>query len=91
MEKIQLQIIKKAKQGVKITLGITVFLLGILVILKLKFPENTGLFLEDGQFKAFGVLKSTTKTSEVLGPWFLPITVFFLVVFTIMMTKSLKK
>ncbi|WP_130734723.1 hypothetical protein [Flavobacterium sp. J27] len=91
MEKIQLQIIKKTKQGVSITSGIAICVLGVLAFFKLKFPKNTGLFIEEGQFKAFGILKSTTRTSEVLGYWFLPVIVFFLIVFTIIMSKSLRK
>lgn len=91
MEKIQLRIFKKIKQGITITSGLAICLLGILVFFKLKFPKNTGLFVEKGQFRAFGILNSTTSTSEVLGYWFFPVIAFFLIVFIMIMGKNLKK
>lgn len=49
---------------------------GILMYLKIRYPENTGLFLKGGEFVVLGMLKTDENVTEVLGNWFIP-TVFF--------------
>jgi uncharacterized membrane protein len=48
----------------------------ILIFAKILAPSNTGLFYENTNFKGFGYLHSTTGYTELLGYWFIPITIF---------------
>lgn len=50
---------------------LTCFLL--LIVVKLIFPDQTGMFLLDGSFHSFGFISDSTNLKEVLGFWFFPL------------------
>ncbi|MBB2148098.1 HAAS signaling domain-containing protein [Pedobacter gandavensis] len=70
-----------------------------LIFAKILHPNETGLFLKDGQFKVLGISSGTEQDgfTEVLGSWFIPamffITLFFymLITFTLKVKKHLNK
>ncbi len=58
-------------------LYILLFGFGVLMVLKIMYPDHTGLFLKDGKFEVLGMLETDDNSiTEVLGNWFIP-TVFF--------------
>jgi uncharacterized membrane protein len=72
-------------------LYICLFGFGILMYLKFKNPDQTGLFLIDGEFVALGTLRtSDTSVTEVLGNWFVPVMFFSALVLYIIITLILK-
>ena len=46
----------------------------VLTILKLIYPKNVGLFIGDSSL-IFGFTKNRINTTEVLGNWFIPVTI----------------
>lgn len=70
-----------------------------LIFAKILHPNETGLFLKDGQFMVLGISRGTEQDgfTEVLGSWFIPamffITLFFymLITFTLKIKKHLNK
>jgi hypothetical protein len=61
---------------------------GLLIIFKLIAPENTGLFLKDGHWFAFGYTsKNTSGLSELLGYWFIPMNVAISMLFYLLATS----
>ncbi|HEY4327328.1 MAG TPA: hypothetical protein VGN20_25295 [Mucilaginibacter sp.] len=64
---------------------------GMLVILKLLFADNTGLFLKDGRFKVFGFTPTVPAgSSEVLGYWFIPLVIIIMLVAYFLNTSLLR-
>lgn len=72
-------------------LYICLFGFGILMVFKILHPEDTGLFLKDGEFIALGRLSTTDENiTEVLGNWFIPVMFFSALVLYIIITLILK-
>ncbi|MBK7652195.1 MAG: hypothetical protein IPJ20_17815 [Flammeovirgaceae bacterium] len=65
-------------------LFLSVFLL--LILSKLFAPQRTGMFMLDGKFKAFGFVSDTNQMTEVLGYWFIPITLGVALLFYVTLT-----
>lgn len=63
---------------------------GILMYLKIRYPENTGLFLKDGEFVALGMLKTNENVTEVLGNWFIPAVFFSALTLYVLLTILLR-
>ncbi|WP_442265274.1 hypothetical protein ACSIGC_13160 [Tenacibaculum sp. ZS6-P6] len=63
---------------------------GILMYLKIRYPENTGLFLKDGEFVALGMLKTNENVTEILGNWFIPAVFFSALTLYILLTILLR-
>ncbi|WP_299617577.1 DUF1700 domain-containing protein [uncultured Tenacibaculum sp.] len=63
---------------------------GFLMYLKIRYPDNTGLFLKDGEFVALGMLKTNENVTEVLGNWFIPSVFFSALVLYILLTILLR-
>jgi len=76
-------------------LYICLFVFGIFMAIKIVHPEDTGLFLKDGEFIALGRLQSSENATEVLGDWFVPVMFFVALtlyfIFTIMLKITRKK
>lgn len=72
-------------------LSILLLTLGTLIFFKIQHPEHTGLFFQNGRFRAFGILKITENTNEVLGNAFIPIIAATIALFAIIMIKNIKK
>ena len=65
-----------------------------LIVAKLIAPENTGLFFQDQKFKAFGYISNSVGTHEILGFWFIPLSILSAVIFYFFITlifRFLKK
>jgi len=69
-------------------LFLTVF--GILIISKILFPSNTGLFYHSNEFHSFGFVMNSTGMDEVLGYWFYPIVIAAAVLFYVIITLLLR-
>ena len=69
----------------------SLIILGILMCLKLKFPNNTGLFFQDGNFVAFGMLNTTENAVEVLGDWFFPVTFLIVLIISLLIKIKINK
>ncbi len=73
-------------------LGLIGFL--ILIISKIRYPQETGLFLNDGKFEALGRLRTTENVEEVLGDFFIPamflmmLGLYLLVTFLLRLSKK---
>jgi len=82
------------KNGIQYTvfaiLYICLFAFGFLTILKILYPNDTGLFLKDGKFAVLGVLKTSEPVEEVLGHWFIPTMFISALVLYIMLTLFLR-
>ena len=63
-----------------------VFLIGAKII----FPAKTGLFYLNEKFATFGFVKNTDGMTEVLGYWFIPLTIFFAILFYLLVTILLR-
>ncbi len=64
---------------------------GSLIILKLLFAGNTGLFLKNGEFKVFGFTTNVPAgSSEVLGYWFIPVVIMIMLVAYFLNTSLLR-
>ncbi|WP_299677558.1 HAAS domain-containing protein [uncultured Tenacibaculum sp.] len=63
---------------------------GILMYLKIRYPENTGLFLKDGEFVALGMLKTNENVTEILGNWFIPAVFFSALTLYVLLTILLR-
>lgn len=66
------------------------FTFAALCILKVIFPDRTGLLISQHGF-AFGHTNDATGYHEVLGWWFLPICLFTAIFFYVMITVLLKR
>jgi uncharacterized membrane protein len=44
-----------------------------LIVAKIFFPVNTGLFISNGSFRGFGFISGTDGMTEVLGYWIIPV------------------
>lgn len=54
---------------------------GSLIILKLLFAQNTGLFLNDGSFSLFGFTPTPPAGAvEVMGNWFIPFVIIIMLI-----------
>jgi uncharacterized membrane protein len=49
------------------------FSFAIIIIAKIIFPENTGLFYNKGSFSGFGFISETNGLNETLGYWIIPL------------------
>jgi len=59
-----------------------IVVLGLLIPLKLIYPEKTGLFIRNDHFFGFGyVTELKPGLTELLGSWFIPTVFFFMGVF----------
>lgn len=90
MKTLKLNIKKGFNYSIYSLLSVFLLLLGVLVYLKIRFPKNTGLFFQEGKFRAFGILKTTENSNEILGNWFIPGILSLLVVFIIITGKNIK-
>jgi len=59
-------------------LVLSILYLFLIVLLGLSFvdvfiPEQTGLFLSNGEFTYYGMIKDPSAYTEVLGYWFIPL------------------
>lgn len=91
MNTIKINLRKGTNYTIYVLLFMVILVSGSLVYLKIKFPENTGLFFLDGKFRAFGMLRTMENSNEVLGIWFIPIILLTVAVFVVGTLKSLKK
>jgi len=71
-------------------LYLSIFSSGLLLIMKLIRPENTGLFLKDGEFYALGSVDNDAGVTEVLGGNFLPVVIVSAVVLYLLLTLMLR-
>lgn len=58
----------------------------MLILSKLFAPQGTGLFMLHGKFKAFGFVSNSNQMTEVLGLWFIPITLGAALLFYVTIT-----
>jgi len=65
-------------------LFLSVFVL--LIITKIFAPQRTGLFMIDGKYKAFGFVSNPDEMKEVLGYWFIPLTLVVALFFYVAIT-----
>lgn len=63
-----------------------VFLIGAKVI----YPEKVGLFYNPGKMFMFGMAADNQKQFEILGNWFIPVTILLTVVVYVLLTLLLK-
>jgi uncharacterized membrane protein len=49
------------------------FSFGIIIVAKILFPGNTGLFFAGNSFRGFGYINATTGLNDVLGYWTIPL------------------
>ncbi len=61
-----------------------------LIISKIIFPSNTGLFISKGSFRALGYISPTDGLTEVLGYWFIPLSIIAAFLFYAFITLLLK-
>jgi uncharacterized membrane protein len=61
-----------------------------LIIAKIIFPSNTGLFIDNGSFRALGYINPTNGLTEVLGYWFIPISIIAAILFYTCITLLMK-
>ena len=61
-----------------------------LVLSKIFFPTHTGLFIGNGSFRALGYVSETNGLTEVLGYWFIPISIIAAFLFYALITVLLK-
>jgi len=47
----------------------------LLIVAKIFFPANTGLFFRGNSFSAFGFITGTDGLTEVLGYWLIPLSI----------------
>jgi uncharacterized membrane protein len=47
----------------------------LLIVAKIFFPANTGLFFRGSSFSAFGFITGTNGLTEVLGYWLIPLSI----------------
>lgn len=68
------------------------FCLIIITILKLFYPSNIGFFYKEGEIFQYGgfVTNDNIMQYEVLGYWFIPVTLLICVVFYLLITLLLK-
>jgi uncharacterized membrane protein len=87
------------KNGVVYIILFIMALLGtcfpILIILKIIYPEATGLYVGENTF-FFGIMSKRDGISEVLGNWFIPVVIllsilfYFIIVFLLKLIKNKK-
>lgn len=85
-----------------ITYGITYFIFfllylflfafGLVIIAKIFYPENVGLFYKKGEFFQYGGFLNNENVSqyEILGNWFIPVTLVLVIAFYFLITLLLK-
>ena len=61
-----------------------------LIIAKLVYIEEVGLYLNDGKFVALGILDKSPGDVEVLGNWFIPALLIVTIVMYLLITFLLK-
>lgn len=59
---------------------------GLLIVLKIVAPSNTGMFFLDHQFKAFGFVPDFEGMNEVLGYWLIPLALLSATIFYLLIT-----
>lgn len=68
----------------------------VLMVLKVIYPDNVGLFISTNGFNGFGYLSNVNNANELLGNWFILVTaiimagLYFVVVFLLNGLKRLK-
>lgn len=68
-----------------------------LIVMKIIYPKNTGLFLEDNSFQSLGFITDITNKTEVAGGYFIPSVIlvillsYGLLVCLLKLKQSLKK
>ena len=68
----------------------TLFSASFLLLAKIFFPEDTGLFYKDGAFHTLGFVKEHSQSQEVLGYWFYPIVIGIIGVLYVFNTLCLR-
>lgn len=72
-------------------LYLLLFAFSILILAKMIFPENTGFFYQKGEIFVYGITHNESILKyEVLGYWFIPITLVITVIFYFIITLLLK-
>ena len=66
------------------------FIFILLILAKLIFPSNTGLFYLNNELQAFGFISNPENFNEVLGFWFIPIVLACAMIFYISITLLLR-
>ena len=86
------------KNGIIYTVFAILYLLlsvfGFIIIAKLVFPSQTGLFYINDQFQYFGFVSDASNMNEILGYWLIPIVAATAVIFYMIITllfRFLKK
>jgi len=82
--------LRTVRFGVFFLLYFTLFTFAFLFISKIFFPDQTGLFFQNGTFYGFGVIFSAGNGTEVLGYWILPLSLLGLVLDYLLITFLLK-
>jgi len=68
----------------------------ILIVMKLIYPESTGLYMGKNTF-FFGTMEKKEGISEVLGDWFIPVVIllsvlfYFIIIFLLKLVKNKKR
>jgi hypothetical protein len=74
-----------------VTMYLLIFSAGFLAIAKIFYPDKTGLFIEEGNFVAFGYISQMNAGAiELLGYWMIPASIVLSAVFYFFMTFILK-
>ncbi|WP_299883992.1 DUF1700 domain-containing protein [uncultured Lacinutrix sp.] len=71
-------------------LYLCLFVFGILLLLKIIYPNEAGLFYDDQGFAVLGLYGSSENTTDILGDWFIPMALFSSVALYIIITLLLK-
>jgi uncharacterized membrane protein len=59
---------------------------GLLIVVKIVKPSNTGLFFQEDSFKAFGYVSDAVGMNEILGYWFIPLAILSAIIFYFLIT-----
>ena len=60
------------------------------ILLKIKFPSNTGFFIHDDGGTSFGFINDLDGTKEILGPLYFPVVVIFAVLLYVLILTFFK-
>lgn len=71
-------------------LYLTLAVFGFVIYSEITDPEHTGLFLQDGQFMALGVVSDASGKEEILGNWLIPACIVVAVLMYLIITLLMR-
>ena len=94
LPQILIQLFRLAKSSIKYSiyfmLYLFIFSLAIVFLAKLIFPDQTGLFVQEGGGMMFGFLKDREGATEVLNTWFYPCVLLISLIAYLLLTTFIK-